>query len=134
MLAQQSWSACAGALSVQLCRQAGDCGACGAPSPYCTAVPCQLEQRTVDNFAATCDERWLIWLLRRSSTMWQVDTMVEAPRPTRAEATDVANLVLDGTDGILLGACALAARHLLRPQPVVLRRSSACSCMCTASP
>ena len=32
-----------------------------------------------------------------------VDTMVEAPRPTRAEATDVANLVLDGCDGILLG-------------------------------
>ena len=33
-----------------------------------------------------------------------VDTMAEAPRPTRAEATDVANLVLDGCDGILLGA------------------------------
>lgn len=33
-----------------------------------------------------------------------VDTMTEAPRPTRAEATDVANLVLDGTDGILLGS------------------------------
>ena len=33
-----------------------------------------------------------------------VDTMINAPRPTRAEATDVSNAILDGVDGLLLAA------------------------------
>jgi len=49
-----------------------------------------------------------------------VDTMVSAPRPTRAEATDVANAVLDGVDGILLGAETLRGKHPVASVATVL--------------
>lgn len=49
-----------------------------------------------------------------------VDTMTEAPRPTRAEATDVANLVLDGADGILLGSETFRGKYPVNTVKTVL--------------
>ncbi|GMH36554.1 hypothetical protein BSKO_04422 [Bryopsis sp. KO-2023] len=53
-----------------------------------------------------------------------VDTMATTPRPTRAEATDVANAILDGADGFLLGAETLRGLYPVDTVNMVLHISA----------